>query len=52
MYTIMNNALGDLGGTVAEEAIGNRFIINRSDRIERLYLFRLDPELIIFSNDV
>lgn len=52
MYTIMNNALGDLGGTVADEAIGNRFIINRSDRIERLYLFRLKPELIIFSNDV
>ena len=52
VYTIMNSGLGDIGDTVADDAIGKRFLVSRSDRIERLYLFPVDPEYIMYSNNL
>ena len=49
LYCIMNNTMGTLGETVAENAIGKRFIVSRSDRIERIYLFPVDPEYIMYQ---
>lgn len=52
VYTIMNSGLGDIGDTVADDAIGKRFLVSRSDRIERLYLFPVDPEYIMYTNNL
>lgn len=51
LYCIMNDAMNGLGSTIATEAIGNRFIVSRSDRIERLFLFRVNQKDIMFSNN-
>lgn len=51
LYCIMNNAMDDFGdASIADEAIGNRFVVSRSDRIERLFLFRVEKKNIMFSN--
>lgn len=52
LYTIMNKGMDNIGDTVADEAIGKRFVVSRSDRIERLYLFPVDPEYIMYSNNL
>lgn len=49
LYCIMNSAMGTMGDTVAENSIGKRFIVSRSDRIERIYLFPVDPEFIMYQ---
>ncbi|MBR6825699.1 MAG: hypothetical protein IKM59_04040, partial [Oscillospiraceae bacterium] len=50
LYCIMNDAMEDLGGNIADDAVGHRFIVTRSDRIERLFLFKVDESNIMFSN--
>lgn len=50
LYCIMNDAMEDMGGNIAAEAIGNRFIVSRSDRIERLFVFKVAENDIMFSN--
>jgi hypothetical protein len=52
MYCIMNDAMDGMGGNIAADAIGKRFIVSRSDRIERLFLFSVDPDYIMFSNNL
>lgn len=53
LYTIINSALEleKLADHIPEDAIGERFVVSRSDRIERLGLFFVDPESIMYSND-
>lgn len=51
LYCIMNNAMDGLGGSIAADAIGKRFIVSRSDRIERLFLFKVEKNDIMFSNN-
>lgn len=51
MFCIMNDAMNGLIEDINQDAIGNQFIINRSDRIERLYLYSVDPKYIRYSND-
>ena len=48
LYCIMNNALKGLLNNVENQRIGKKFIVNRSDRIERLYLYPVDPETIMY----
>lgn len=42
-FCIMNDSLQSL---IGNRNIGTRFIVNRSDRIERLYLYPVSPETI------
>ena len=51
LYCIMNNAMDNLG-SAEDGAIGKRFIVSRSDRIERLALFKIDPEFIMYTNSL
>ncbi len=48
LYCIMNSAMDD--AVTGSDSIGKRFIVSRSDRIERLFLFRTAQEEIMFSN--
>jgi hypothetical protein len=47
----MNDAMNGLIEDINQEAIGNQFIVNRSDRIERLFLYSVEPKYIRYSND-
>lgn len=53
LYTIMNNTLDleNLAGHIPQDAIGERFVVSRSDRIERLGLFHVAPDSIMYSNE-
>lgn len=51
MFCIMNDAMNGLIEDINQEAIGNQFIVNRSDRIERLFLYSVEPKYIRYSND-
>lgn len=44
LYCIMNNTMTELMSGVKTENIGKRFIVNRSDRIERIYLYPIIPK--------
>ncbi len=46
LYCIMNN---QLGGLIGRRNIGTEFIVNRCDRIERLYLYPIQPGTIQYS---
>ncbi len=46
LYCIMNNQLREL---IRTQNIGTQFIVNRCDRIERLYLYPIQPEMIQYS---
>lgn len=50
VYCMMNDAMNDLIAEVNREAVGQQFIVNRSDRIERLFLYSVDPKYIRYSN--
>lgn len=49
LYCIMNDTIDTMGETVDENAIGKRFLVGRSDRIERVCLFEIDPESIMYA---
>lgn len=51
MFCIMNDAMNGLIEDINQDAIGNQFIVNRSDRIERLFLYSVDPKYIRYSNE-
>ncbi len=51
LYCIMNTAMkSNLSSDIQTESIGNPFIVTRSDRIERLFLYPVKASTIIFSN--
>ena len=47
LYCMMNKMLR--GMIENNQQIGNQFIVNRCDRIERLYLYPVQPERILYS---
>lgn len=49
LYCIMNDTIDTIGEAVEENAIGKRFLVGRSDRIERVCLFEIDPESIMYE---
>lgn len=49
LYCIMNNTLTQLLGNIDANHIGEKFIANRSDRIERVYLYTIDPDWIQYQ---
>jgi hypothetical protein len=49
LFCIMNNQLTALLNNIDVNHIGEKFIANRSDRIERLYLYAINPESIKYN---
>ena len=49
LYCIMNSTLTQLLRDIDANHIGEKFIANRSDRIERLYLYPIDPDCIQYQ---
>lgn len=49
LYCIMNSTLTQLLKDIDANHIGEKFIANRSDRIERLYLYPIDPGCIQYQ---
>jgi hypothetical protein len=45
----MNSTLTQLLKDIDANHIGEKFIANRSDRIERLYLYPIDPDCIQYQ---
>jgi hypothetical protein len=49
LFCIMNNQLTQQLTNISASNIGERFISNRSDRIERLFLYAMDADSIMYN---
>lgn len=50
LYCIMNDTMTAMLNGISNENVGERFVVNRSDRIERLYLYPIPADKVHYSN--
>lgn len=46
LYCILNDGMRELMNGIQTENIGKQFVVNRSDRIERIYLYPISPDAV------